>query len=72
MLYKDKFHHVACIAQLPQSLGYWLDNCGITVQFSVEVNLLFSTHTPLVLEPIQSLIQWIMKVFFLMGEAAEA
>jgi len=45
ILCKDKFHHVACIAQLAQSLGYWLDNRGIAVQFPVEVNFLFSTGT---------------------------
>jgi hypothetical protein len=43
MLCKDKFHHEACIAQLAQSLGYWLDNPGIAVQFPVEVNFLFYT-----------------------------
>jgi hypothetical protein len=42
---KDKCHHVACIALLPQSLGYWLDNRGIAVQFPVGVNFLFSTNT---------------------------
>jgi hypothetical protein len=45
MLCKDKFHHIACTAQLAQSLGYWLDNRGIAVQFPVEVNFLFSTDT---------------------------
>ena len=72
MLCKDKFHHKACIAQLPQSLGYWLDNCGITVQFPVEVNFLFSIHTPPGVGAHPVSYSMVNEGFFLMGEAAEA
>jgi hypothetical protein len=72
MLCKDKFRHLACIAQLAQSLGYWLDNHGIAVQFPVEVNFLFSTYTlPGVgAHPVSYSMG--NEGFSLMGEAAEA
>ena len=68
----DQSHQEACIAQLAQPLGYWLDNCEIVVQFPVGVNFLYSksSHTGVGAH----LVSYSMGTegFFLMGEAAES